>query len=153
MILQKAPVDKILIVDNDPDDRFLFANALYAAAPAVTLLETGGLTAMRQVLRFHLPDLIFIDINMPGADGFECLAYIQQCELLRTIPVVMHSNSAQASQVAKAYAMGAHLYFRKPAQLAVYVKGIHKLLTLDWMHPERVLGAHQRGARMFDPVG
>ncbi|RYZ19722.1 MAG: response regulator [Chitinophagaceae bacterium] len=153
MILQKAPVDKVLIVDNDPDDRFFFAEALREAAPNVALLEASGLDEMRGLLCVHLPDLIFIDINMPGADGFECLAHVRRSELLRTIPVVMHSTAAQPTQIARAYSQGAHLYFRKPSHFAVYVMGIHKLLTLDWMHPERVQGAHRRGARMFDPVG
>jgi CheY-like chemotaxis protein len=153
MIFRQAPVDKVLLIDNDEDDRTLFAAGLREAATDVQLLEAQDFAGMTTLLRTQLPDLIFIDINMPGADGFDCLEYLQRNVLYRTIPVVMHSSAGNPTQIAKAYSMGAHLYFRKPYHFAVYVMGLRKVLSLDWMHPERVQHNHLReGFRMFNPA-
>jgi CheY-like chemotaxis protein len=147
MIFKQTPIQKVLLIGNDEGARALFASALSEAAPAAVLLEAVGFEAMQSLLQTQLPDLIFIDINMPRADGFNCLERLQADPLYRSIPVVMHGSASSPTQIAKAYSMGAALYFRRPSHFAVYIMAINKVLSLDWMHPDRAHSKQVRGKR------
>jgi two-component system, chemotaxis family, response regulator Rcp1 len=60
-----------------------------------------------------IPDLLLLDLHMPGKDGFEVLEYVKQHARLRRMPVVIFSNSDKASDVAKAYDLHVNAYVRK----------------------------------------
>ena len=63
-----------------------------------------------------LPDIILLDINMPGMDGFDLLTSIRKNPRLRIIPVVVLSSSINESDVHRAYALGANAYMSKPME-------------------------------------
>ncbi|GAA4339019.1 hypothetical protein GCM10023184_35860 [Flaviaesturariibacter amylovorans] len=138
-----------MLVDDDADDQFLFGEALREAAPGVRLESAGDADGMQQVLARYLPDLIFLDVRLPGASGFDCLARLAAHPIYRTIPVVMYSSSPDELDVVRAYAGGAHLFFRKPALFDLLVAGIRKVLFLDWMQPHRIRKRHRIGGRLL----
>jgi DNA-binding response OmpR family regulator len=61
-----------------------------------------------------LPDILFLDVNMPLKNGTECLAEIRAMKDLTELPIVMYSTSDSAEDVDKAYENGANLYVKKP---------------------------------------
>jgi len=105
----------ILLVDDDPDDQMLFSEALFAANAAVIYTSAvDGIDALEQL---HpeakiLPDLIFMDVNMPRMDGISCLKEIRKSDNLREIPVVMYSTSSYYQKECIEY--GALDYIEKP---------------------------------------
>ena len=70
------------------------------------------------VMRGEMVDLLLLDINMPGMDGFELLEEIRKDEALRHIAVVMCTGSTYDQDQARAHALGAAGYMVKPASLA-----------------------------------
>ncbi|HTM82531.1 response regulator [Asticcacaulis sp.] len=70
------------------------------------------------VTRGEIVDLLLLDINMPGMDGFELLEEIRKDEALRPIAVVMCTGSTYDQDQARAHALGAAGYMVKPASLA-----------------------------------
>lgn len=60
------------------------------------------------------PDLILLDLNMPGMDGKQVLVHIKNDEHLRLIPVVVLTTSSDAKDVEQCYAIGASTYIQKP---------------------------------------
>ena len=60
------------------------------------------------------PGLILLDIQMPIMDGIECLAHIRADEKLKTIPVVMLTNSRREEELIKTYNIGCNSYIQKP---------------------------------------
>jgi CheY-like chemotaxis protein len=64
-----------------------------------------------------LPDLILLDINMPGLSGFEVLARVKADDRLKRIPVVMLTSSDLPTDIARAYELGASGYISKPSYL------------------------------------
>src|ERR1035437_5377961 len=86
----------VLLADDDMDDCIFFKKAL-AELPLPTQLTTvyDGEELM-QILNnktIQLPHVIFLDINMPRKNGFECLAEIKQNDRLKDVPVIMFSTS------------------------------------------------------------
>jgi CheY-like chemotaxis protein len=65
-----------------------------------------------------IPDLLLLDLHMPGKNGFEVLEYVKQHEHLRRIPVVMFSNSEVAADVNRAYDLHVNAYVRKSVEFA-----------------------------------
>ena len=80
----------------------------------------------------RLPDLIFIDLNMPGKDGKECLDEIRANQKFLNIPVIIFSTSASIRDIDETYNKGANLYIRKPASLKDLIAITKKVFELDW---------------------
>jgi len=109
----------IYLADDDSDDREFFADALSEIDPDVILKQaTGGMHLMDSLLALsssELPEFIFLDINMPGKSGLECLAEIRSCQgSLKEINIVMLSTSNDPENIQKASELGATFYAVKP---------------------------------------
>lgn len=110
----------ILLCDDNADDRFFFKVALEKVESS-TCLETvndGEELMLRLKNKEHLPNVIFLDLNMPRKNGFECLKEIMQDEILKKIPVVIFSTTDQAETIKQTYNEGASLYLIKPSNLS-----------------------------------
>lgn len=77
------------------------------------------------------PDVIFLDLNMPRKNGFECLKEIRQTAKLREIPVIIFSTSDNAQAIDKTYSLGANFYMQKPRSFALLKKAIETVLSKD----------------------
>ncbi len=106
------PIQSILLVDDDFDDRFLFEEALSVAGPDIRLQTAiDGVDALEQLKQGHRPDVIFMDVNMPRMNGIDCLRELQRTPL-RDIPVIMYSTSSHYKQECEE--CGANDYIEKP---------------------------------------
>jgi CheY-like chemotaxis protein len=125
---------KLLLIDDDPDDRTLFATALHETGLAVELTEaTDGYAALNYLFgrgqyadraKFPLPDLIFLDLKMPGIDGFGVLKEIRSNRELKHLPILVLTNSNLKSDAVASYALGANAIHQKP----VHFRGLVHLL-------------------------
>jgi CheY-like chemotaxis protein len=110
------PALSILLADDDVDDRFFFRKAL-ASFPILTSLVTVNDGA--QLLSYFsgenkiIPDIIFLDLNMPKINGFQCLIELQGNTVLKQIPVIIYSTSADEKDADLLFKNGAHYYVRK----------------------------------------
>jgi CheY-like chemotaxis protein len=133
----KAPVHlkrmNILLADDDIDDRDFFMRALKAVPLPTELTTVPDGQALMEYLSKNtdrLPHVLFLDINMPRKNGFECLAEIKQDKLLKDLPVVMFSTSNEQDKISILFKSGADLYIRKPANFAALVQVIHHALPI-----------------------
>lgn len=90
------------------------------------------------------PDLILLDLNMPGMTGLECLAAIKQDSSLNDIPVVMLSTSYAENDMAASRKLGAADYFTKPMDIHQLVETF-RVLGERWITPRMVVSAHIDG--------
>jgi CheY-like chemotaxis protein len=93
--MNSAPL-KIIFVDDDEDDHFFFEKALdEIAIPTHLTCFINGEDLMQFLSKntLNLPDIIFLDMNMPRKNGLDCLIEIKQNKKLRHIPVIIYSTA------------------------------------------------------------
>jgi CheY-like chemotaxis protein len=127
----------ILLADDDKSDRFFFEKALeeVSISTHLTTVQNGEqlMNYLKQNLN-QLPDVLFLDINMPRKNGLECLSEIKHDEKLKPIPVVMYSTSLQEETADKLFNGGAHYYLHK-CDFAELPQSIENVLTLVANNP------------------
>lgn len=123
----------ILLADDDIDDCNFFKDAL-EALPLTTKLQTlhDGEELMNYLIQNqdNLPHVLFLDINMPCKNGFECLSAIKRHDKLKDLPVVMYSTSNSRESIDVLFKTGANLYVRKPSSFPQLVQVIHHALPI-----------------------
>lgn len=108
---------KFLLVDDDADDAILFCEALSLAIPDRECHTVGNGLELFKLLSDPItdkPDIIFLDINMPKMDGWECLRKLKATSDLQNIPTIMYSTSSAKQDIDMAYNLGAMLFVSKP---------------------------------------
>jgi two-component system cell cycle response regulator DivK len=103
---------RILAVDDQEDNRRILRDLLTAAGYEV-LEATTGEDAVAQA-EAHRPDLILMDIQLPGIDGYEATRRIKANPALQAIPLIVVTSYALSGDEAKAMAAGADAYVSKP---------------------------------------
>lgn len=114
----------ILLVEDNPGDALLvkeamlenrIGNLLYHVVDGEQALQF--LHQQAPLSEVPRPDLILLDLNLPGMDGREVLATIKQDPALLTIPVVVMTSSAAEADILRSYALHANCYVTKPIDL------------------------------------
>lgn len=124
---------QLLLADDDSDDCFLFEEALSEIeVPTHLTTVTNGEQLMHLLTKTtdELPYVLFLDLNMPRKNGFQCLDEIKKNEKLKNLPVVIFSTSFQEHIADQLYKSGAQHYICKPNNFAQLKKVIHQVLTL-----------------------
>lgn len=116
----------VLVVDDDADDRFFMEQALQSSPPTTWVyLADSGQQALDLLEQIHpAPDVILLDLNMPGLSGFEVLEQLKQSPQHHTIPVIVLTTSSALIDEQQAYRLGANGFITKPTTQ----QGLHKIV-------------------------
>ncbi len=133
---------KILLADDDKDDRFLFDLALQELFSETRLKTVPDGEQLMQYLSENVenpPDILFLDLNMPRKNGSECLAEIKKDEKLKKIPVIIYSTSLRDTIADVLYQTGAHYYLQKCdySELKTSLQKVFSLLENNPNQPSR----------------
>ncbi len=122
-----------MLIEDNPGDAALTAEALAASSRGSTVHVAKSGEAALEFLRADdvRPDLILLDLNLPGTDGREVLRALKSDERLRRIPVVVFSASSDPADIQAAYDLGANSYIAKPLTYSDYEK-VMAVLDLYW---------------------
>lgn len=106
------PVKKVLIVDDSPTECHVLTEMLTKAGYSVLVANSGeeAITTARQ----QMPDLILMDVVMPGMNGYQATRTITRDEATRHIPVIMCTSKGQETDKIWGMRQGAHDYVVKP---------------------------------------
>lgn len=132
----------VLLVDDDRADLMLLSQAMQAAAPDVELVAARTAKEVRQALDEHSIDLVLLDLNMPGASGFEILEAIRGDGQHARLPVLILTTSAADADVLRAYELGANAFITKPADLKGTIDIMRRIATF-WFDVAVLPGARR----------
>ncbi len=123
----------VFLADDDKDDCLLFQEAIeeLKLPTQITTVHDGEQLIMHlESIYPILPNLIFLDLNMPRKNGFECLTAIKKHAELHTIPVIIYSTSFDKEEALLLKKAGAKYYICKPANFNDLKTVIHRAIML-----------------------
>lgn len=123
----------ILLADDDTDDCIFFKEAvdeLEVSALLTVVHEGEQLMQLLTNAGNKLPHVLFLDLNMPRKNGFECLSEIKQDKKLAPLPVIVFSTSHEQEVVNQLYLNGAKYFIRKPSEFNQFKRIIQYTVAL-----------------------
>ena len=123
---------KILLVDDDSDEFDLFTSAIKSLNSDADLIYANKCDDLSGIIKNQKPDIVFMDINMPGFDGIECLKTLRLEKGIESLPIIMYSTSKNQRKIEESYQHKANLYVVKPYSYQGLVKALEKVLIIDW---------------------
>ncbi|MEC5396896.1 response regulator [Uliginosibacterium sp. H1] len=130
---------RALIIDDSPT--IIAALAKILRSVGYVTLEAPDAEQGIEIARSQQPDLIFLDIVLPGMNGFAALRLMRRDPLTRNIPIVMMSGNEQATEQFFGTRIGADDFMKKPfSRLEVFAR-IERLLDSDLMPRRRITDA------------
>jgi CheY-like chemotaxis protein len=118
-----------LLIDDDPDELEIFSQALIEVNYSCTCTWADSPVNALDMLKAEIPDIIFLDINMPRMNGFDCLREIKKRENLKKVPVILYSNGINDEACKKAIALGAAGCVRKAADIPKLAAVIRRIIA------------------------
>jgi CheY-like chemotaxis protein len=108
----------IFLVEDDEEDQQIFFDAITDIDASILITcAANGVDALAKLIKMQLlPDIIFMDVNMPFMNGFECLAKIKAQVRLQNVPVVMLTSAKKFAAGRKGNAAACKLFFKQTTQ-------------------------------------
>jgi CheY-like chemotaxis protein len=123
---------RIILIDDDPDDQLFFRDAVKTIQPDLACeLTSNCQEAFDQLELPPQPDYIFMDLNMPVMNGFECLAYLKNKSRFKDIPIIIFTTSKNANDISRTQQLGAKWFMTKPDDFKVLCAKLNKILQKD----------------------
>jgi CheY-like chemotaxis protein len=121
----------IIVADDDDDDFFFFDKALKESGiPAILTRVINGIEVLALLEQLiQVPQMIFLDINMPLMDGLTTLKRIRANEAYQEVRIVIFSTTDDPATVQEAYQSGATVFLCKPDEYRDYINIFKALLT------------------------
>ena len=129
----RAPHEAVVLLVEDKEDDVLLTQEAFARAKIpnpLRVVNSGdeaiaylqGRDEFADRAQFPVPDLVLLDINMPGGDGFTVLRWVRAHAGLKALRIVMLTTSDESSDIDSAYLLGANSYLVKPLDFDSYVR-------------------------------
>ena len=83
-------------------------------------------------------DMLFVDLDMPGKNGLQCIQDLKANEKTADVPIVVFSSTSREANIEVAYEVGAHLFLSKPSSYSGLTNTLKKVMSLDWSNPDEV---------------
>lgn len=125
----------LFIVDDDIDDQDLFIEAVNEVDTSIQCMSASSCEEALDLLKnkkVSLPDIIFLDLNMPRLNGKQCLAELKKQAHLRHIPVIIYSTSSERRDIEETTRLGAAHFLTKPNKFEELCKALSFVVSKDW---------------------
>lgn len=134
-----------IIVDDDIDDQELFIEAVSEVDKTIRCLPYSNCEEALELMKSRkvgLPDVIFLDLNMPKLNGKQCLAELKKHSDLRNIPVIIYSTSSEKRDIEETARLGAAHFLTKPSKFEELCRAIAYVASKDWTSNSASLNQH-----------
>lgn len=127
----------ILLADDDEDDRIFFRDAFEEVKIKTNVdFVHDGLALLEHLNNpeTKLPNILFLDLNMPKKTGLECLVEIKKTEHLKDLIIAIYSTSSSEMDIEETFIQGANIYIKKPSDFNSLKKVLNGVVTLNWQY-------------------
>lgn len=127
----------VVLADDDEDDRLFFTEA-FDELKIRTKVKTykDGIELMEALKHSdsELPNILFLDLNMPKKSGIECLIDIKKEKKFDNIAIAIYSTSASEEDIEDTFVNGANIYIKKPHDFKQLKKILSEVVTTNWQY-------------------
>lgn len=127
----------IILADDDQDDRLFFTDA-FEELKITTKVKTfkDGVYLMDYLNEndSDLPNILFLDLNMPRKSGIECLKEIKQNQKFNDVVIAIYSTSASEEDIENTFITGANIYIKKPNDFKTLKNILSEVVTINWQY-------------------
>ena len=123
------------LVDDDIDDQEIFLAAVNEIDNTINCVSIDNCEEAIEKLKREqtdLPDIIFLDLNMPRLNGRQCLAELRKLAHLKHIPVIIYSTSSLKKDIEETKRLGADMFLTKPSKFDDLCNALNNVLSTDW---------------------
>lgn len=127
----------IVLADDDEDDRMLFTDAfdeLKINTKVNTYKDGADLMDYLNSDDAILPEILFLDLNMPKKNGIECLHEIKANPKFSNIAIAIYSTSSSEEHIEETFVSGANIYIKKPNEFTALKKVLSDVVTINWQY-------------------
>ena len=127
----------IILADDDEDDRLLFTDAfdeLKINTKVNTFNDGVELMDYLNSPDAVLPNVLFLDLNMPKKNGIECLYEIKSNDRFSDIAIAIFSTSSSEEHIEETFVQGANIYIKKPSDFTTLKKVLGDVVTINWQY-------------------
>ena len=122
--------DWVIVVDDDETNLKMAGHILSRAHMRVTAMKSGE-ALIDYIREKEVPDLILLDVKMPGMDGFETLTELRRLEKGKTVPVIFLTADGKEGTEARGLTLGAMDFIKKPFVPEVLTVRVRHMIDLD----------------------
>jgi CheY-like chemotaxis protein len=122
----------LLLIDDDADDQEIFSIALQNINSLIRFVISDNCKDALEKLskdKMFKPDFIFLDLNMPGMSGSQCLAEIKKQSRFKHIPVIIYTTSSGQRDKDETKKLGADYFLTKPTDINKLITILKKILS------------------------
>lgn len=127
----------ILLADDDEDDRLFFTDAfneLKISTKVGTFNDGVELMNYLNDPESVLPNILFLDLNMPKKNGIECLHEIKSNSRFDDIAIAIYSTSSSEEDIEETLVLGANIYIKKPSDFSSLKKILSDVVSINWQY-------------------
>jgi CheY-like chemotaxis protein len=127
----------VVLADDDEDDRLFFSEAfdeLKINTKVSTFNDGVFLMDYFNSKDTILPEVLFLDLNMPRKSGLECLKELRANEKFKDVAIAIYSTSSSEEDVENTFVLGANIYIKKPNDFNSLKKVLSDVVTLNWQY-------------------
>ncbi len=127
----------VLLADDDDDDRLFFNDAFKEIrVKTVVNMVKDGVELMNYLnsAETQLPNLLFLDLNMPRKSGMECLKEIRVNNKLKDLCIAIYSTSSSDEDIEETFVKGANIYIKKPNDFEELKSILDSVITINWQY-------------------
>ena len=134
----------IFLVDDDTDDQLFFTDALKEIdSGIICTIANNGREALDKLKKSNpLPEILFLDLNMPFMNGYECLSYLKNETRLARIPVVIFTTSNDPKDAETTHQLGADVFLSKPNEFGLLRDKLELILNINFQENAHVVSQY-----------
>jgi CheY-like chemotaxis protein len=122
----------VLIAEDDDDDFLIFSLAIAETEIAIALTRAKDGENLLKILSENIPDILFLDIQMPCKNGRECLKEIRANKQYDDLPIIIYSSFTDLGTIEYCFREGSNLYTVKPTTVGELTDILRRILIVDW---------------------
>lgn len=127
----------VILADDDEDDRMFFSEAFEELKIKTNVSTFNDGVYLMDYLNTDsavLPQVLFLDLNMPRKSGMDCLKELRANTKFKDVAIAIYSTSSSEEDIENTFVLGANIYIKKPSDFKSLKKILSDVVTINWQY-------------------